>query len=211
VETLVDGAHAAGMLDLDLQQLGAAYYAANLHKWVCAPKGSGMLVVREDCQRGLHPLTISHGFSARGPRTPFLEEFDWTGTDDPTPALVVPDAIRFASSLFPGGWAEARAHNRALALHARELLSDLLEVAPIAPASMIGSLASVPLPDLVVDDADPLQRTLFDLYKIEVPIFPWPASPKRLLRVAAALYNTKDDCAVLHRALANELAIVPQV
>lgn len=208
VETLVDGAHAAGMLPLDLTSLGAAYYVANLHKWVCAPKGAAILVVRDDCQRGLHPLTISHGFSTPGPRARFLQEFDWTGTDDPTPALVAPQAIAFIESLFAGGWAEARAHNRALALQARALLSAQLQVAPIAPDSMIGSLASVPLPDLAVDEdgADPLQRALFDRHRIEVPVFPWPASPRRLMRIAAAVYNTAADYQTLQRALASELA-----
>jgi isopenicillin-N epimerase len=209
VETLVDGAHAAGMLALDVQRIGAAYYAANLHKWVCAPKGAALLVVREDCQRALHPLTISHGFSAHGPRSRFLEEFDWTGTDDPTPVLAVPAAIAFIASLFPDGWAGARAHNRTLALQARALLSQALEVAPIAPDSMIGSLVSLPLPDRAVSepDLDPLQVALFDRHSIELPVFPWPASPKRMLRIAAAPYNTLAEYQVLRQALAIELGL----
>jgi isopenicillin-N epimerase len=208
VETLVDGAHAAGMLELDVERLGAAYYVANLHKWVCAPKGAAMLVVREDCQRALHPLTISHGFRTAGPRARFLEEFDWTGTDDPTAALVVPEAIAFIGGLFSGGWTEARARNRTLALHARDLLSGWLEAPPLAPDSMIGSLASVALPDLVATGPDPLQCALFDRHRLEVPIFPWPASPKRLLRVSAAVYNTSADCQALQRALACELPLL---
>jgi isopenicillin-N epimerase len=198
IETLVDGAHAPGMLPLDIEGIGAAWYAGNLHKWVCAPKGSGFLHARPDRQPGIRPNIISHGANAavgpsaarggagHGGSTRYRAEFDWQGTLDPTPWLAVPDAIRHVGDLADGGWPALMARNHDLTIRARERLTDVLRLDPttLPPVSMLGSMVALPLPSsgpLAMTgsgssplDTDPLQQILLDRFRIEVPIFPWP-------------------------------------
>jgi len=208
VETLLDAAHAPGMVSLNLSGLGAAYTTGNGHKWLCAPKGAAFLHVRRDLQHAIRPALISHGAnSKRADRSRFLLEFGWTGTDDPTPFLCLPEAIRFMASLCPGGWPEVMARNRSLALQARDLLCQTLGLGAPCPDSMIGSMAALPLPPSPGPAPapplflDPLQVALWERYRIEIPVIHWPAFPHRLLRLSAQLYNAPAQYETLASAL----------
>jgi isopenicillin-N epimerase len=227
IDTLVDGAHAPGMIDLDLDGLGAAYYTGNAHKWLCSPKGAGFLHVRIDRQATIRPLVISHGAnSPRADRSRFLLEFDWLGTVDPTPFLVIPAAIDFVGSLLPGGWPAVMAANRGLVLDGRRRLLEVVRSEPVAPDEMIGSIAAIELPaDLPPapepptrgTDAgttlpeDPLRDHLRREFAIEVPVYRWPHTMAagrplhRLLRVSAQLYNSAADYERLAAVLAGLL------
>jgi len=218
VDTLVDGAHGPGMLALDVDDIGAAYYTANLHKWVGAPLGAAFLHVRADRQDGIRPIAISHGAnSPRTDRSRFQIEFDWTGTQDPTAALAAPVAVEAMGSLFPGdgeegGWAAVRDVMHTRAREARKHLCGVLEIEAPAPEGMIGSMFSLPLPDGAPDPpksalyADPLQIALFERHKVEVPIIPWPGPPKRLLRPSCHVYNGAGEYERLGEAVLAELA-----
>ena len=211
VEVLVDGAHAPGMLPLNLGTLGATYYTGNCHKWLCAPKGSAFLWVRAEQRPGVRPLTISHGANRKKPgRSRFRMEFDWTGTSDPTGWLTVPTAIACVGGMLPGGWPAVMARNHALAVEARTLLCAAAGTPPACPDTMLGSLASVILPDgaseVFWNRPDPLQARLFEQWRIEVPLMSWPAPPRRLIRISAQLYNARAQFARLADALGKELA-----
>jgi isopenicillin-N epimerase len=194
VDTLVDGAHAPGMVPLRLSELGAAYYTGNAHKWLCAPKGAAFLHVRPDRQAPLHPTVISHGYPAG-----FQAEFDWTGTFDPTAWLCVPAAIRFIGGLLPAGWPQVMACNRDLALRARALLLESIGVDAPCPESMIGSMASLPLPPAAVGlDL----HAWFRERRVETWLYPHPVP---LLRISAQLYNDLDQFKLLASLLGEAL------
>ena len=209
VEILVDGAHAPGMIPLNLREMGVTYYTGNCHKWLCAPKGTGFLWVRRDRQQRIRPPVISHGAnSPRTDRSRFLIEFGWMGTGDPSAYLSVPEALRYVGSLLAGGWPEVMRRNHALAVSGRNIICRALGITPPCPDELIGSLASTPLPDATESAPqnsplymDPLQEKLLREYSIEVPIIPWPAPPKRWVRISAQLYNRESQYARLGEAL----------
>jgi len=206
VDTLVDGAHCPGQLDLNLDELGAAYYSGNCHKWLCTPKGSALIHVRRDRQDKIRPLSISHGAnSPRRDRSRFRLEADWTGTQDPTPILCIPAAIDAMGALYPGGWSELREKNRALALAGRAtLLSALGQEAP-CPEEMISHLATIILPeDISPHDGpyeDPLQEALISEYSLQVPVMRWAPLQARYLRISAQAYNSLEQYEHLAKAL----------
>ncbi|MEI6126828.1 MAG: aminotransferase class V-fold PLP-dependent enzyme [Pseudomonadota bacterium] len=57
IVSVVDGAHAIGMLTFDLHDLGCDFYACSPHKWLCAPPGTGVLYIRKDAQGLLWPTS----------------------------------------------------------------------------------------------------------------------------------------------------------
>ena len=212
VDTLVDAAHAPGQVPVDVAALGAAYWTANGHKWLCGPKGAGMLHVREDRRGGVLPLVTSHGRNDPRLNRPTLwKEFDWQGTGNPTAFLALPDAIRLVGALQPGGWRAHIAANRAMAIDARNLLNARLGLEPIAPESMVGAMASISLP-IAADEAttEALSNSLAEEDRIEVPVVAFPVRAARdpgaapshaLLRISAQRYNEPADYERLADAL----------
>ena len=210
VDVLVDGAHAPGMVEVDIDAIGATFYAGTCHKWLSAPKGAGFLHVHRDHPDEVIPAVLSHGYNTEhDERSRFHLLFDWTGTDDPTAYLSIPAAIDTLGSIHAGGWPDLMARNRTLALEARDVLCNALEITVPAPEAMIGSMASIPLPEA---EAAPLpygrdalqDRLLFD-HSIEVPIQLWPNWPQRLMRISAQEYNTIEQYERLAEVLREEV------
>lgn len=201
VDALIDGAHAAGMLPLELRALGAAYYTANAHKWLCAPKGAAFLYVREDRRDALEPLVISHGYHpAPGSTAPRLHQaFDWPGTRDFTGWAAVGAAIDALEAALPGGIEALMARNRALACAARRVLTERLGLSPPCPEAMLGALVALPIPD---GDPRRLHDRLWDEHRVEVAVLCWPSAPARILRVSAQLYNDLGEYERLAEVLA---------
>jgi isopenicillin-N epimerase len=195
------------MVDLNLSKLAPAYYAANLHKWVCAPKGSAFLWVRQDKQTDLQPAVISHGNNTPRPGySSFQDRFDWSGTFDPSAWFCVGNALSWMEDLMSGGWPAIRKANNKLAVRARQLLCERLEVKPPCPEGLLGSMATIALPGQFqgrrkLGKIDSEQLRLYDEFRIEVPFFRIGQPEKRYLRLSAQLYNSIEQYKYLGDAL----------
>jgi isopenicillin-N epimerase len=184
IPVLVDGAHAPGAIPLNLQELGADWYAGNCHKWLFAAKGCGFLAVLPQHQASLHPLAISHGFGSG-----FLAEFDWVGTRDFSSWLSIDRAISFHQSFdldFNQGEKNFLfRHNHQLAIAAAELICKSWGQEIPAPHSMLGTMVSIPISTNL--DSESLHNLLWHKYQIEVPIIPF--CDRLWLRISAQVYN----------------------
>jgi isopenicillin-N epimerase len=195
-EVLIDGAHAPGMLDLNIPSIGADYYVGNCHKWLMGPKGSAFLWAAPSAQGMLHPLVISHGYGQG-----FTEEFDWTGTRDPSAWLTIPAAIALHLKIGDG---TLRQRNIGLAREASDLLSTMLGSVRGTSDALTGSMATVRLPfdgAATRSEAQRLRDAINARHQIDVAVTPFADS--LWLRVSAQAYNVIDDYRLLAEAVIN--------
>jgi isopenicillin-N epimerase len=198
VAVLVDGAHAPGVLPLDVPALGVDWYVANLHKWAHAPRSSGFLWAHPSRQAALHPAVISWGLDQG-----FTAEFDWVGTRDPSPWLAAPQGLRFLNDL---GYADVRAYNHDLAWTAATLLCDRWGTTLGVRRDDIGAMVTLPLPARLgstpADAAQLRDGLLFDDW-IEVQVH--SGHGRLWTRVSAQIYNDRADLERLGDAVASRV------
>jgi isopenicillin-N epimerase len=192
--TVIDGAHAPGQVELDLEELGADFYTGNLHKWLCAPKGAGFLYARRERQEMLNPLIVSWGWESETPGpSRFIDYFTWLGTADPSAYLSVPAAIEFQREW---DWPRVREACHALAVEGRKRLEEVTGMPTLSPESNFVQMCSIELP---AGSIEKLGTRLFDEYKVEVPLTRW--NNREFLRISILVYNSVEDVERLVGAL----------
>ncbi len=202
--SVIDGAHTPGHIALDLNALGADFYAGNCHKWLMAPKGSAFLHVRREQQAKMSPLVISHGWTAEraepGPfgNSAFVDAMEMQGTRDPSAWLTVPEAIRFRHAQ---GWDEV-ARRCTEMMHATAGRITALTGLPLfaAPDFVAPQMVAIPLP---CTDPAVLQHALMQRYGIEIPVFEW--NGHTVMRLSVQGYNTEHQMDLLVTALTDIL------
>jgi isopenicillin-N epimerase len=196
--TLVDGAHAAGQIPLDMAAMGADFYTSNAHKWLCAPKGSAFLFARPEVQSLIEPLVVGWGWGEERTLTygsDFLDYLQWLGTNDPAAYLAVPAAIQFQAE---HNWTAVHHHCHALLHQTLDRINQLTHLdSCYGSDALYGQLAIAALPPV---DVQQLKKRLLAEFKVEVPVYEWHG--RALIRVSVQGYNTPADLDALLDGLA---------
>jgi isopenicillin-N epimerase len=194
--TFVDGAHAPGHVELNLQNIQADIYIGACHKWMMTPKGSSFIYVRKELQHLFDPLIVSWGYDSAVPSTSrFLDYHQMSGTRDFSSYLTIPTALEFMQQ---NNWPAVAAQCRALVKHNAARFCEVLKSAPLCPLTddFLGQMLSIPI---ATSQPDKLQQRLYQHYKIEVPIM--RLDNKIFIRYSIQSYNTQQDLDVLFNAV----------
>jgi len=206
---VVDGAHAPGMIPLDLSNLVAHFYAANLHKWFCAPVGAAFLFVEKSMEKQLEPWQVSWAYNDDRSRpdepnefgsTPWIRQFEMEGTRDLTPWRVLDLCCDFQEAI-PYPSRLQRFHE--LGDRVRDQLSDITGFRCVTPKNPIlrGGLTSFVSTSGVGCQA--LRQRLWEHHRIEINAV--ELSGVEYMRVSTHVYNTEKEIDILAGAIQQEI------
>ncbi len=157
IEVIVDGAHSFAHFDFKQADIGCDYFGTSLHKWLCAPKGTGLLYVKRDKIGKIWPL-----MAAEQKDTHNIRKFEEVGTHSAAPRLAIGEALLFHNGIGPGR-KEAR-----LRYLSRYWMNRLKDVRNIRFNTSFDSRQSCGIANVEVVGIDPgdLASHLMSRYKI---------------------------------------------
>jgi selenocysteine lyase/cysteine desulfurase len=189
---VVVGAQAVGGIAVDVKALGCHVYATSGHKWLLAPKGTGLLYLSEELGKAIDPIALQGG------RAAYSES---SGVTSIPSVLGVGAAISYLSDI---GIAAIESHNLALRNRLFVALESVakLRVVSAQPGPLASPLLTFALPNDI--KSDDLHKRLRDKHSVQLKVV-----PKNWLngnRVSTHLFNTEKDVDTLISALEIELA-----
>ncbi|MFC7383166.1 aminotransferase class V-fold PLP-dependent enzyme [Sphaerisporangium rhizosphaerae] len=193
VTTIVDAAHAPGMLEVDLGELDADFWTGNLHKWAFGPRPAGVLAVAPAWRERVE-LLIPSFYQPDG----FPRSLEFQGTRDYTAWLAAPEGLRVLEDVGPSA---VRAGNAELAATGRRIVADVAGLRPWRADPEL-AMCVLRLPDGVAETqprAEALSAEILRRHGVRAGIKGWPGAG--LLRLSAQVYNREQDYERLAAAL----------
>jgi selenocysteine lyase/cysteine desulfurase len=120
IQTIVDGAHSFAQFDFKQKDLDCDYFGTSLHKWLYAPKGTGLLYVKRDKIEKIWPLMAAESKQAND-----IRKFEEIGTHSAAPKLAIGEALLFHNAI---GGKRKEARLRYLSRYWMNQLKDIPKV-----------------------------------------------------------------------------------
>jgi selenocysteine lyase/cysteine desulfurase len=182
IEVIVDGAHSFAHFPFTRDDLNCDYFGTSLHKWLFAPKGTGMLYVRRDKIAKLWSLMGTEKAEAAD-----IRKFEEIGTHPAAPRLAIGEALLFHRGLGPARKA-ARLRHLARTWETRLLQLPNVRLHTSLDDNQSCAIGTV---EILGIDPGPLGAYLFDKHKIFAT--PIVHDEFRGLRVTPSVYTTVAD------------------
>ncbi len=185
-----DGAQAPGMLDVDVHALGVDTYASSSHKWMLAPKGTGLLYIREGAQERVRPLCLHSGFRAYTASS---------GTRNVATMLAHGVAMEFHSVI---GLDRVEARCRELRQRLRGHLEEMNGMSILTPVDeeLCGGILTISLKDR---DYREVRRIMREEYGF---VLKNGKAEYNAIRISTHIFNNEDDVDRMVEALREVLA-----
>ena len=179
IETIVDGAHSFAQFDFKQKDLGCDYFGTSLHKWLHAPKGTGLLYVKRDKIEKLWPLMAAEAKQASD-----IRKFEEIGTHSAAIKLAIGEALVFHNSI-GGKRKEAR-----LRYLSRYWMNRLKDVPKIRFNTSFDPNQSCAIANVQIEGTNPeaVAKYLFD--KQHIFVTPIIHEEFQGLRITPNLYTT---------------------
>lgn len=164
IEVLVDAAHSFAHIDFKINDLNCDYLGTSLHKWLCAPFGTGMLYVRKEKIKNLYPL-----IAANETETEDIRKFEHLGTRSIAIEQAIGQAINFHQMI---GNERKFARLFYLKKYWTDKVSHLPKVKINSPVSQ-GFSGAIALLSVEGKESPELSEILFNTYKIHTTPINW--------------------------------------
>ncbi len=195
VDCIVDAAHSWGQMDFIADDIGADFVGYNLHKWIGAPIGAGMIYIRKGRLDDISP-------------DPGAPDYDQgrvagrihTGTVDFAAVLTLPDALKFHNEVGPAAKAARFSYLRDLWVKETRGLPGLQILTPDDPR-LHAAITSIRMEGKTTpEDNIALSKRLFEEFNI-FTVHRVGVAAGACVRVTPSLYNSPDDVMALVKAL----------
>ena len=182
IEVIVDGAHSFAQFDFKRKDVGCDYYGVSLHKWLYAPKGTGLLFVKKEKIEKIWPLMAAE--KAQGTN---IRKFEEIGTNSIAPKLAIGEALAYHNGI--GG----KRKEMRLRFLSRYWMNNLKNTPKVYFNTSFDDQFSCAIGNFGIEGIDPIEIGGYLMSKHKIYTTPIVHDEFKGIRITPNLYTTTQE------------------